>query len=98
MRPGPVERCTHDHRRHGTTTLFAALNMKTSELITQFHQRHRSSEFRQFLDAVEAAVPPHQAAARPRHSLREPRGQDTGAAPLKLLLLDRYGCGSISAA
>jgi hypothetical protein len=39
MRPGQVERRTHDYRRHGTTTLFAALNVKTSELITQFHQR-----------------------------------------------------------
>ena len=37
MRPGQVERRTHDYRRHGTTTLFAALNVKTSELITQFH-------------------------------------------------------------
>jgi transposase len=59
MRPGQVERRTHDYRRHGTTTLFAALNVKTSELITQFHQRHRSIEFRQFLDAVDAAVPRH---------------------------------------
>jgi transposase len=59
MRPGQVERRTHDYRRHGTTTLFAALNVKTSELITQFHQRHRSTEFRQFLDAIEAAVPRH---------------------------------------
>ena len=45
MRPGQVERRTHDYRRHGTTTLFAALNVKTSELITQFHQRHRSIKF-----------------------------------------------------
>jgi transposase len=59
MRPGQVERRTHDYRRHGTTTLFAALNVKTSEVITQFHQRHRSTEFRQFLDAVDAAVPHH---------------------------------------
>ena len=59
MRPGQVERRTHDYRRHGTTTLFAALNVKTSELITQFHQRHRSIEFRQFLDTVDAAVPRH---------------------------------------
>jgi len=59
MRPGQVERRTHDYRRHGTTTLFAALNVKTSELITQFHRRHRSIEFRQFLDAVDAAVPRH---------------------------------------
>jgi transposase len=59
MRPGQVERRAHDYRRHGTTTLFAALNVKTSELITQFHQRHRSTEFRQFLDAIDAAVPRH---------------------------------------
>jgi hypothetical protein len=35
LRPGQVERRTHDHRRHGTTTLFAALNVKTSALITR---------------------------------------------------------------
>ena len=58
MRPGQVERHTHDYKRHGTTTLFAALDAKTSQLITQFHRRHRSTEFRQFLDAIDAAVPP----------------------------------------
>jgi len=42
MQPGQVESRTHDYKRHGTTTLFAALNAKTSEVITQFHQRHRS--------------------------------------------------------
>ena len=59
LRPGQVERRTHDYRRHGTTTLFAALNVKTSELITQFHQRHRAIEFRQFLDAIDTSVPRH---------------------------------------
>ena len=59
MRPGQIERRTHDYRRHGTTTLFAALNVKTSELITQFHQRHRAIEFRQFLDAIDTSVPRH---------------------------------------
>jgi transposase len=59
MRPGQAERRSHDYRRHGTTTLFAALNVKTRTLITQFHQRHRSTEFRQFLDAIDAAVPRH---------------------------------------
>jgi len=39
--------------------LFAALNVKTSELITQFHQRHRAIEFRQFLDAIDTSVPRH---------------------------------------
>jgi transposase len=50
MQPGQVERRTHDYKRHGTTTLFAALNAKTSDVITQFHQRHRSAQFREFLD------------------------------------------------
>jgi hypothetical protein len=59
MRPGQVERRTHDYRRHGTTTLFAALHVKTSALITQFHQRHRSTDFRQFFGATDVAVPRH---------------------------------------
>lgn len=57
MQPGQIERRTHDYRRHGTTTLFAALNAKTSEVITQFHQRHRSAQFREFLDLIDAQVP-----------------------------------------
>jgi transposase len=57
MRPGQVERRTHDYKRHGTTTLFAALNAQTSEVITQFHQRHRSAQFREFLDLIDARVP-----------------------------------------
>src|SRR5262245_42186026 len=57
MRPGQVERRTHDYVRHGTTSLFAALNVKTGEIIGQCHQRHRAIEFRKFLDRVEAAVP-----------------------------------------
>jgi transposase len=57
MRPGQVERRTHDYNRHGTTTLFAALNVKTAKLVTEFHRRHRSVEFRQFLDAIDLAVP-----------------------------------------
>src|SRR5881409_2311761 len=46
MQPGQIERRTHDYKRHGTTSLFAALNAKTSEVLTQFHQRHRSAQFR----------------------------------------------------
>jgi transposase len=58
MRPGQVERRTHDYVRHGTTSLFAALNVKTGEIIGQCHPRHRAIEFRKFLDnTVEAAVP-----------------------------------------
>jgi transposase len=57
MRPGQVARRTHDYRRHGTTSLFAALEVKTSHVIGQTHRRHRSVEFRKFLDHVEANVP-----------------------------------------
>ena len=57
MRPGQLERGTHDYKRHGTTSLFAALELKTSRVIGQLHRRHRSQEFRQFLDVIEAQVP-----------------------------------------
>ena len=57
MQPGQVERGTHDYKRHGTTSPFAALELKTSRVIGQLHSRHRSREFRQFLDVIEAQVP-----------------------------------------
>jgi transposase len=57
MRPGQVERRTHDYRRHGTTSLFAALEVKTGRVIGQLHQRHRAREFRQFLDTIDASMP-----------------------------------------
>jgi transposase len=57
LRPGQVERRTHDYQRHGTTSLFAALELKTSRVIGQLHRRHRSTEFRHFLDLIEANVP-----------------------------------------
>jgi transposase len=57
MRPGQVERRTHDYVRHGTTSLFAALDVKTGEVIGQCHRRHRAAEFRKFLHAIETAVP-----------------------------------------
>lgn len=57
MRPGQEERRTHDYKRHGTTTLFAALDRATGSIIGQFHQRHRSVEFRKFLDLIESSVP-----------------------------------------
>src|SRR3989441_6218221 len=53
------ERRTHDYERHGTTSLFAALNLKTSRVISQLHRRHRSVAVRKFLDAIEAEAPPH---------------------------------------
>lgn len=57
LRPGQIERRTHDYKRHGTTSLFAALELKTSRVIGQLHRRHRSQEFRRFLDTIEANVP-----------------------------------------
>ena len=59
MRPGQIERRTHDYARYGTTSLFAALDTKSGELIGQTQRRHRSVEFRAFLDTIEKNVPPH---------------------------------------
>ena len=58
LRPGQVERRTHDYKRNGTTSLFAALDVATGKVIGQCNRRHRSVEFRKFLDHVEANVPP----------------------------------------
>ena len=58
MRPGQAERRSHDYARHGTTPLFAALDAKTGKVVGDLHRRHRSVEFRKFLDSIEASVPP----------------------------------------
>ena len=50
MRPGQAQRRAHDYSRHGTTSLFAALDAKTGNVIGETHRRHRSEEFRKFLD------------------------------------------------
>lgn len=57
MRPGQAERRSHDYTRHGTTSLFAALDAKTGKIIGAIHHRHRSTEFRKFLDTIDASVP-----------------------------------------
>src|SRR3954462_9297560 len=57
LRPGQLERGTHDYKRHGTTSLFAALELKTSRIIGQLRRRHRSQEFRKFIGTIEANVP-----------------------------------------
>ena len=57
MRPGQAERRSHDYQRHGTTSLFAALDVKSGTVIGACHRRHRSVEFRKFLDTIEQAVP-----------------------------------------
>ena len=57
MMPGMPERRTHDYVRHGTTTLFAALNVADGTVITSLHRRHRATEFKKFLTKVDAEVP-----------------------------------------
>ena len=59
MRPGHPERRTHDYVRHGTTSLFAALDLKTGEVIGECHRRHRAVEFRKFLATIDRLVPKH---------------------------------------
>jgi transposase len=58
LRPGLPERQTHDYERHGTTTLFAALNVLEGTVIGQCQPKHRHQEFLRFLDQIDASVEP----------------------------------------
>jgi transposase len=57
MMPGVPERATHDYLRHGVTSLFAALDVATGQVISSLHRRHRSTEFRKFLNKIDKNVP-----------------------------------------
>jgi len=57
MMPGMPERRTHDYVRHGTTTLFAAMNVADGTVISSLHRRHRSTEFKKFLTKIDTEVP-----------------------------------------
>ena len=57
MRPGQAARRSHDYTRHGTTSLFAALDIATGRVIGKCFARHRATEFRKFLGEIEANVP-----------------------------------------
>jgi transposase len=57
MMPGMPERRTHDYLRSGTTTLFAALDVASGQIIGSLHRRHRAVEFRKFLTKIDAEVP-----------------------------------------
>ena len=57
MKPGRAGTMTHDYKRHGTTTLFAALNILDGTVIGRNMQRHRHQEFVRFLNTIEAQVP-----------------------------------------
>jgi transposase len=61
MKPGRAGTMTHDYKRNGTTTLFAALNVLDGTIIGRNMQRHRHQEFIRFLDAVETQVPARKA-------------------------------------
>lgn len=54
---GYSETRTHDYARHGTTTLFAALDVATGEVIGRLHRRHRAKEFLAFLKEIDREVP-----------------------------------------
>jgi transposase len=57
MLPGTPERATHDYKRSGTSTLFAALELATGKVIGSLHQRHRAIEFKKFLQTLDREVP-----------------------------------------
>jgi transposase len=59
LKPGQPERATHDYFRHGTTSLFAALDIATGKVIGRCHGRHRHQEFLRFLDTIDEQVPAH---------------------------------------
>jgi len=59
MLPGTPERATHDYERNGTSSLYAALNVQSGEVISSLHQRHRAIEFLKFLKTIDANVPAH---------------------------------------
>jgi transposase len=59
MLPGTPQRATHDYRRAGTSSLYAALDLTTGKVIGRLHSRHRAIEFKQFLATLDREVPPH---------------------------------------
>ena len=59
MLPGAPERATHDYKRHGTSSLYAALDLTTGKVIGALHARHRAIEFKQFLQTIDREVPDH---------------------------------------
>jgi transposase len=57
MLPGTPQRATHDYKRAGTSSLYAALDLTTGKVIGKLHSRHRAIEFKQFLQAIDREVP-----------------------------------------
>jgi transposase len=59
MLPGTPQRATHDYKRHGTSSLYAALDIATGQVIGSLHARHRAIEFKKFLTTIDREVPDH---------------------------------------
>lgn len=57
MLPGTPQRATHDYKRHGTSSLYAALDIATGQVIGSLHSRHRAIEFKKFLATIDDQVP-----------------------------------------
>ena len=57
MRPGQIERRTHDYKRHGTASLYAAFDIATGEVSARITKRHRAKEFLAFLRQIDGQVP-----------------------------------------
>jgi transposase len=55
--PGTPERATHDYKRAGTSSLYAALDLATGKVIGRLHARHRAIEFKQFLQTLDGEIP-----------------------------------------
>ena len=56
MLPGTPQRATHDYKRSGTSSLYAALDINTGKVISSFHARHRAIEFKKFLATLDREV------------------------------------------
>jgi transposase len=59
MLPGTPQRATHDYKRHGTSSLYAALDIASGQVIGSLHARHRAIEFKKFLTLIDSQVPDH---------------------------------------
>jgi len=75
MLPGVPERATHDYKRAGTSSLYAALDLTTGKVIGRLHSRHRAIEFKRFLATLDREVPDPRRAPRARQLLH---AQDAG--------------------
>jgi transposase len=59
LMPGVPARQSHDYLRHGTTNLYAALDVASGQLLAEMTPRHRAEQFRRFLNLIDAGVPAH---------------------------------------